>query len=47
MEHWRVLESAWVAKLTNGIEHLSISITQANGLETTLIKLDMNRFGVV
>ena len=43
-EHWRVLETAWVVKLTVGIEHLSISITQMNRLETTLNKGDMNRF---
>ncbi len=43
-EHWRVLEMAWVVKLTVGIEHLSISINQINGLETILNKGDMNRF---
>jgi hypothetical protein len=36
-EHWRVLEMAWVVKLTVGIEHLSISITRTNGLNTTSI----------
>jgi hypothetical protein len=43
-EHWRVLETAWVVKLTVGIEHLSISINQINRLETILNKGDMNRF---
>ncbi len=30
-EHWRVLEMAWVVKLTVGIERLSITISQING----------------
>ncbi len=41
-ERWRVLEMAWVVKLTNGIEHLSISI---NGSNTTSIKWNINKFG--
>ncbi len=44
MEHWSVFETAWVVKLTIEIEHLSISI---NGLNTTSIKWDINKFGVV
>jgi hypothetical protein len=43
-EHWRVLEMAWVLKLTIGIEHLSISITRISGLNTTSIKWAKNRF---
>jgi hypothetical protein len=38
MEFWRVLAMEWVVKLTVGIEHLIISITQTNGLNTTLIR---------
>ncbi len=44
MEYWRVLAMEWVVKLTVGIEHLIISITQTNGLNTTLIRWDMNKF---
>ncbi len=35
MAHWRVWDSVRVVKRTIGIEHLSISITQINGLTTT------------
>jgi hypothetical protein len=41
MEHWRVLEMAWVVNLTVEIEHLSISM---NRLNTQSIKYDINRF---
>ncbi len=41
------MEIAWVVKLTVGIEQLRILITQINGLNTTSIKWDVNRFGVV
>ncbi len=41
------LETAWVVTLIAGIEHLSISITQIDGLNTTSIKWDLYRFGVV
>ncbi len=43
-EHWRVLEMAWVVKLTIGIEQQSISI---KGLNTILFKWDKNRFGII
>jgi hypothetical protein len=43
-EHWRVLEMARVVKLAIGIKQQCILI---KGLNTILIKLDKNRFGVV
>ncbi len=46
-EHWRNFETAWVVKMAVGIERPSISITWINGINTTSIKWDINRFGVV
>ncbi len=46
-ERDEALETEWVATLTAGIEHQIISITRIHGLNTTSIKWDINRFGVV
>ncbi len=40
MEYWRVLAMEWVVKLTVGIEHLIISITQDKW-----IKYNINQMG--
>jgi hypothetical protein len=44
MEHSRFLEMALVVTLTVGIEQQCILI---KGLNTTLIKWDKNRFGII